>query len=286
METNKKIYEMVTEEIIKKLENDKIAPWQQSWNEQQLPANFISKKPYNGVNILLLFSEKYTSNYWLTLKQANGLGYQIKKGEKSSICVFWKPMDIETKHPVTQESKIKTIYILRYYRVFNVCQTTIPEEKYQTELHENNNPIPECIKIIEGYQNAPLIENNGLRACYAPLTDTVTIPEIKQFNSSEEYYGTLFHELVHSTGHAKRLNREGIAGLTHFNSARYSTEELTAEIGACFLAGIAGIDLKIKENQIAYINAWIDRLKRDTRLIIKASALAQKAVNYIRGEES
>jgi antirestriction protein ArdC len=131
--------------------------------------------------------------------------------------------------------------------------------------------------------SAPTFEQ-GFRASYAPSTDTVTMPARTAFDSQAEYYSTLFHELTHSTGHAKRLGREGFDRPQLFASESYSREELIAEMGSAMLCGVAGIEQKTLANSAAYLKTWIARLRSDSKLIVSAAGAAQKAADYIRGE--
>ena len=137
---------------------------------------------------------------------------------------------------------------------------------------------------MKGYEGGPAVEHAGTQAYYRPLTDDVRLPEPTRFASSEEYYATLFHELVHSTGHSKRLDRKLDTDPKPFGSPDYGREELVAEMGAAFLCGHSGIKPAVIENQTAYINGWLRQLKEDKRLVIAAAGAAQKAADWIRGE--
>jgi antirestriction protein ArdC len=110
------------------------------------------------------------------------------------------------------------------------------------------------------------------------------MPARTAFDSPAEYYATLFHELTHSAGHAKRLGREGFDRPQMFASESYSREELIAEMGSAMLCGVAGIEQKTLANSAAYLKTWIARLKSDSKLIVSAASAAQKAADYIRGE--
>jgi len=151
---------------------------------------------------------------------------------------------------------------------------------------KDNERIANCENIIEQMPNPPAIETvNANRAYYSPTLDRVNVPSIKQFENSEEFYVTLFHELTHSTGHANRLNRKGISELTTFGTKQYSQEECIAEMGAAFLSTHAGIDYEaITENSAAYIQGWLKVLKEDKYFIFQSAAQAQKAVDYILGD--
>lgn len=133
--------------------------------------------------------------------------------------------------------------------------------------------------------NAPDYTWKSGKAYYHPLQDIVNVPPLKDFPNPAEHYSTLFHEMVHSTGHKNRLNREGIKGLASFGSETYSKEELIAELGASMLCGVAGIDNDTIENSASYIQSWLKALKNDKTLIVSAAQQAQKAVDYILNEK-
>lgn len=262
------VYEIVTKKVIEGLKKG-IIPWQKQWTVMP-SSNYVSGHQYSGINRLLLGMEDYESPFWLTWNQITKSGGSIKKGEKASIIVFFKIIEKEDKK--TNE-KI-TIPILRYYNVWNWEQTTGIKEK-EIKIHKNN-PIEDCENIVKNMQKKPIIKNDN-EASYNIDTDIICMPVKNQFTSSEEYYVTLFHELIHSTLHEKRLNRK-IKKIE-------KKEELVAEIGACFLCNLTGIDNKIMDNSQAYINSWIDALNGNSKLILTAANMAQKAVDFILGEK-
>ncbi len=129
---------------------------------------------------------------------------------------------------------------------------------------------------------------SGGKAFYHKGQDYVNMPRMEVFNSSEDYYATLFHELVHSTGHKERLDRKELLNSKGFKTEDYAIEELTAEMGASYLKSYAGIPIEQVENNASYIQGWLERLKKDKKFIVYASAQAQKATDYIlnvRNEE-
>jgi antirestriction protein ArdC len=285
MDSNKHIdvYQIVTDRILQLLKEGTI-PWKQPWTSG-LPKNLISKKPYRGVNLLLLNSLHYPQNYFLTFEQVKSLGGSVKKGEKSYLVVFWKWID---KEPVKEGEENTRKPMLRYYRVFNVAQCTgIPSSLIPQTVSERY-PIAVCDSIIEHMPNKPKIRYEENEAYYHPKGDYINMPEMEYFMRPEAFYATFFHELVHSTGHTSRLNRKEVTEPTRFGTHDYSSEELVAEIGACYLQSLAGIFHNNVSNSAAYIQGWLGRLKKDKRYIFIASGLAQKAVDYImdaKGEE-
>jgi antirestriction protein ArdC len=274
------VYDIVTEQVIKQLESG-VAPWRKPWRTE-MPCNLLSQKPYRGLNVFLLASQGYESRYWLTFNQANKLGGHVKKGEHSSLVTFWHIGEEKTD----AEGKKTRPFLLRYYRVFNLCQTEGIAEKLG--LGESPRPvasIQQCEAIVASMPNAPRMEQSNA-AWYRPSTDTVGMPARGLFSSAEEYYSTLFHEMTHSTGHASRIGREGIEILNTFGSESYSKEELVAEMGAAMLCGVTGIAPATLQNSAAYLKTWIERLKSDSRLLVSAASAAQKAADYIRGESA
>ena len=129
--------------------------------------------------------------------------------------------------------------------------------------------------------NPPEIVHAGSKAFYSPITDRVTLPTPDLFASAEEYYATGFHELIHSTGHEKRLARESILEAAPFGSATYSVEELVAEMGAAYLCAESGISPAVIENQAAYLAGWLNKLRHDRGLVIRAAGQAQRAADYV-----
>jgi len=268
-------YEIVTESIIMQLESG-VAPWRKPWRTEA-PANLVSKKEYRGINIFLLASQGYGSRYWLTYRQAQALGGNVKKGAHGSKVVFWKIDEYKKENEETGETENRKSILLRYYVVFNLEQC---EGIKSPEPAPTINPIEQCESIVERMPNPPRFEQDS-QASYRPSTDTVGMPARSAFDSAEKYYSTFFHELTHSTGHPSRLGREGIVNHNPFGSDEYSKEELVAEMGAAMLCGVAGIESQTLDNSAAYLQTWIERLRSDSRLIVSAASQAQKAADYI-----
>lgn len=281
------LYQEVTNQIVTMLDQG-VVPWRSpilGRGSAGHPRNLESTKPYRGVNVFLLaftaFAKGYESSYWLTFNQAKGKGGTIRKGEKSSMVVFWKQYDTTDK----ESGEPTTVPVLRYYNVFNVEQTEgikAPDAVAftPTEFH----PIVEADRMVKAFADGPSLEHGGTQAYYRPLTDSVRLPEPSRFASSEEYYSTLFHELAHSTGHSKRIDRKLDTDPKPFGSADYGREELVAEMAAAFLCGHAGIQPAVIENQAAYVQGWLKTIKQDKKLVIAAAGAAQKAADWIRGE--
>ena len=283
---------VVFEKIVKALESGEIV-WSKPWVNGEVPCNAVSKRAYRGYNALYLnfISAWYGYNTprFVTYNQAKELGGNVKRGEKGHGIVFCDvKITVKEEHgkPVIDD-KGKPVYnhpifISRYYTVFNVDQCenlpeviTAPTEKFATVTVK-------CAEdIINGYAGHPPISFGGDRAYYAPIADTIQMPHLEHFRNEEGYYSTLFHEMVHSTGHGSRLDRnlEGAKG-----SESYAQEELIAEIGASILLNSCGMTPQI-ENSAAYCQSWLKAIKgmKETALM-GAFTKAWKATQYIMGE--
>jgi antirestriction protein ArdC len=281
------VYGIVTEKIISLLEQG-VVPWRRPWISTGFPRNLVSKKPYRGVNVFLLSASKYVSPFWLTYRQASELGGHVRKGEESTLIVYWKVDDVEEKGADADheqaEPKSHRRFLLRYYRVFNVEQCELPQAALdklpKIETHEHD-PIEAAEKIIAGMPNPPEIRYAGSKAFYSSITDRITLPPRELFVSAEEFYATALHETVHSTGSQKRLARESILEAAAFGSQTYSAEELVAEMGAAYLCAEAKISNVVLENQAAYVAGWLKKLRDDRKLLIHAAAQAQRAADYV-----
>jgi antirestriction protein ArdC len=272
------VYEIITDRIIDSLSHG-VVPWRKPWRSEK-PKNLISKKDYRGVNVLLLHAAPFESPHWLTFNQAKGLGGSVKKGERGTPVVFWKIT--EDKKRRDKRGNPEKSFLLRYYTVFNVAQcegVKVPPPAPRPDL----DPIQECERIVLGFGDRPEIENGGDLAAYSPSKDRIRMPPRSAFFSAPEYYSTLFHELIHSTGSEKRLARQGVVDRARYASHRYSFEELVAECGSAFLCGEAGISGTTLENSAAYIAHWVKALKNDPKMLVNASGQAAKAADLILG---
>ena len=282
-----KVYEVINNRIMELLESN-VIPWRKTWNvATNQPKNLISKKEYRGINVWLLANSPFSSAYWLTFKQCADLKGQVKKGSKSTPIVFWKFID--KKEDIGAEegevsNKGKTA-ILKMYNVFNLDQVKGIDAPPSMEPVVNTfTPIERADQIVANMPLCPEIKHGGAGASYSPMLDYVKMPKPEVFESAEEYYNTLFHELSHATGHAKRVGRKGILEPSFFGSHSYGKEELCAEMSACFLSGSAGIEQTTIVNSAAYIAGWLKALKNDKTLLVHAAAQAQKASDYILGK--
>lgn len=279
----KSVYEMITERIIEELENG-VIPWQKPWSGTHSGAyNRISNKPYSLLNQMIL---KHNGEY-ATFKQWSDLGGKIRKGEKSEVVTFWKIQQVEEINE-DGEKAIKQLPLLRYYNVFHISQVDGVEPKEQLKISDLE-PIEEAEKIKLDYMNREHLqirETISDKAFYLPTADYIQVPCKEQYQNIEEFYSTLFHEIVHSTGHKSRLDRKDIKDCLYKGDENYSKEELTAELGSAFLINMLDIETeKSFRNSSAYIQSWLRVLKNDTHFIVSASSRAEKAVKYILNEQ-
>jgi len=272
--------EEILNKIICLLENNNLE-WLKSW-KTGIAKNYITKKEYRGVNTIITQIDKiensFKSNYYLTFLQIKRLKGRLKEGSKGIPIFYYKIIENKVLNQDTKEEKIKKYSLLKYYVVFNVENTDL---NIQEEIKVSN-PIDSCEQIIVGYKDIPLIKNAGFPH-YNKKEDTIGIPLKEDFISIEEYYSTLYHELSHSTGHEKRLNRECLTEYSPFESAGHSKEEIVAELSASLLCGYSGIDNKIINNNSAYIKGWLNNIKQDKNFLFSCFKLSQKSADYIRG---
>lgn len=285
------IYQTVTDRIISSLKAS-VIPWEKPWKTPRyaggpFPRNFYTGKPYRGINVLLLWSSEYSSPFWLTFKQAQALKGNVRRGQHGTQIIFYKQLpEYAKKDDEAMGEDERVPFVLCHYTVFNVEQCdglTLPEiSQPAIALEIDEDEL--CESIVTGWENRPTLHLNNpteYRAYYRPSTDSVHMPARTRFVDAPHYYSTLFHELIHSTGHESRLNRT-FGG--RFGDKLYRKEELVAEIGAAFLCAIAGIaNEHTDRNTTAYIQNWIDRLEEDNRLIAHAAGNAQRAVDMILG---
>jgi antirestriction protein ArdC len=268
-------YERITERIVSLLEQGTV-PWHKPWTvKTSLPRNLISKKPYRGINVFLLMAMSYESPHWLTFRQAIQLGGNVKKGEKSCPVVFWKRMKNEDE----ESGEPKKAPLLRLYHVFNTAQC----EGLKDAPGEIQMPVTKPAEIVAGMPQPPLVKHGMAQAFYSPHEDCVGMPERERFDGEAGYFATLFHELIHATGHEKRLKRASLTERNGFGSDPYCKEELIAELGSAFLCGYADIVERTIDNSAAYVEGWLKQFQNDRTLIVSAAAQAQKAADFILG---
>ena len=281
------VYQEVTDQILAALDAGSV-PWRNPILSSAPPANLHSKRPYRGVNVFLLamaaLARGYASPWWLTFRQALARGGAVRKGERATQVVFWKLLTREETDAagVTEEVKLP---VLRFYSVFNTDQCDGLDVPPPETLVRHHEPVEECDAIARCYceRSGVQVGHGSPRAVYDYLTDEVMLPYPRHFDSAEEYHGTLFHELAHSTGHPSRLARRKSGELVAFGSTPYGREELVAECAAAFVSAEAGIGPRTIANQAAYIAGWKRTIRADKRVVVLAAAAGQRAADLILG---
>lgn len=293
------VYEMVTDTICKMLEQGFI-PWQRPWsnNKTNMAWSRLTNKPYSFINHLLLANpeKKYktvedvlndVSGEWLTFNQIKELGGSVKKGEKARPVIFFKWLEKTTDRTDENGNEIiDKIPCLQRYFVFKTTQCEGIERKYneddgKTYDFTENKTAEEVANEYLTRENIEIRNDNPNKAFYHTEKDYINMPKKEQFINAEEYYSTLFHEITHSTGNEKRLDRLK-NGILSDGEENYSLEELTAEIGSASILATLKIDTsKTLRNSAAYIQSWLKVLRNDKKMIVFASARAEKAIRYI-----
>ena len=309
------IYKMITDKVISMFKTAKASDYHRAWKDDAffIPLNFDSKKPYRGVNRLLLqerigFAGAFRNPYFLTFNQIKKHGGKLKKGTRGYEVVYYsiryivpadkntgrkaysstnahKVIDFIDKHKLSEDI-VTRIPMIRYYNVYNGA--SIEGIDFQLDKLQIGRAVPDTASenqaaalIVENYPNPPAIKHEGNQAYYSPSGDYVKMPKKEQFDSINDYYRTLFHELTYSTGHEKRLDR-GINLM--LEKEDYAKEELVAEFGAVFLSAWAGIMWYNNKNHAAYLKSWNSAIKEaenDNKFLMKAASLAQAATDYI-----
>lgn len=280
------VYARVTERIVATLEAG-ARPWVKPWSGDQAGPLAMPQRhngmPYRGINVLLLWGEAiehgYTSSTWMTYKQAQALGGQVRKGAHGSLVVF---ADQYTKKETDDQGDEveRGIYFMKGYTVFNVDQVEGLPDMYRPAPVVQGEPLQRIEAAEVFFRNTGAVfQEGGNRAFYAPGPDFIRLPPAEVFRDIASYTATKAHELVHWTGHRARLARD--FGAERFGDAGYAIEELVAELGAAFLCADLGVTDEPRPDHAAYLASWLRALKNDKRLIFSAAAHAQRAADFL-----
>jgi antirestriction protein ArdC len=276
------LYADVTARIVAALEAG-TPPWIRPWSGdlERVPVNGFSRRPYRGINCILLTLEAqlrgFGRNAWLTYRQAAELGAQVRGGERGTTVVFYKKHELPAEAG-DESSEPQVVPLLRSFTVFNVAQIDRLPERLQQPAAEANGWLPEHAPEELLAKSGARVEHGGFAAFYGPEDDRIRLPERELFADAGSYYATALHELVHWSGHPKRLDRQ--LG-RRFGDAAYAMEELIAEIGSAFLCAACRLEGRLQH--VAYVANWIRVLQEDRRAIFAAAAKAQQAADYVHG---
>ncbi|QYM95391.1 DUF1738 domain-containing protein [Dickeya ananatis] len=275
--TQTDIYQTITDSIITALEAG-VKPWTCPWQRvpgmSGLPSNFATGIAYSGMNIMLLWCSASEQGFgdprWMTYKQAQAVGGQVRKGEHGTTAIFYTTLEKEN-----EDGEIDQIPMLKTFTVFNVEQIDgLPLTTEVVSPTETFELLPQAENLF--HRSGARIIEKGQNAFFKPLTDEVWLPERHLFSDAANFYATGLHELVHWSGAKNRLNRE-MKG--KFGSEGYAFEELIAELGSAFLMADLGIVGGVQHE--SYIASWLRALKSDKRYIFKAASAASKAHRYL-----
>ncbi|MBB4837004.1 antirestriction protein ArdC [Sphingomonas kyeonggiensis] len=281
------LYAEVTARVIAELEQGRL-PWVQPWDSAAcgctMPHNAGTGRRYSGINVLILWAAVieggYASQRWLTYRQANALGGNVRKGERgTTICYAdrFTPKD-EAERARSEDREARQLAFLKRFTVFNIDQceglpdkvTALPAMATERETI----PLAEAVIAATGAD----FRIGGSEAYYSPPHDYVQVPPQAAFPAPINWYRTALHELGHWTGHASRLDRNQRGG---FGSADYAREELVAEMASAFTCASLSISPTVRHSD--YIGAWLAVLREDEKAIFRAASAASKAADYLLG---
>lgn len=307
-ETKQKLEDRIAQRVLEAMEQENLTPWEQAWayDPKAVARNYCTARPYRGINVLLTEMTRRAMGYgdprWMTYRQAQSMGRQVRRGERSTMIVFWKAdsskrdrkmeEQLETGEAVTADDITVTRYavrrapLARAYNVFNVEQTD-GEEPLEQEGEQwawgPEEPTQAAEAIIAGWTGKPeiAVERGNAPPRYLPRLDKILVPSTGRWEQSGEYYTAVFHELVHATGHKSRLNR---ALSSWDNMHDYGREEMVAGMGAAMLAGRAGFRELSVDKDAAYVEHWRRVIQADRSAVIYATQKAQQACDLILNE--
>lgn len=278
----------IADRILAELEQG-TRPWLKPWSDGDMAASGQSRplratgQPYRGINVILLWIEARASGFvsptWMTYKQAQAMGAQVRKGEHGATVVYYGDASKTVRDDASGEEKEKRFRFLKTYCVFNVAQIDGLPERF----HIMPEPAPEVERLAAAeafFASIPaIVKHGGDRAYYMPSADRIQLPPFAAFHHAHGYYTTRGHETVHWTRHESRLDRS--FGREKWGDEGYAREELVAELGAAFLAADLGLAIEPRPDHASYIASWITVLQNDTRAIVQAAAYAERAIAYL-----
>ncbi|GAA4414674.1 zincin-like metallopeptidase domain-containing protein [Quisquiliibacterium transsilvanicum] len=279
------LYEAVTARIVAALEAG-TPPWIRPWSTDPAdaaPCNLATRRPYRGVNVLLLNLQAaacgYERNRWLTFRGAQALGARVRRGETGTPIVFFKLKEVRGESEVSEAGgDVRVVPLLRTFTVFNAAQIEglPPELLPQGPSAPAWSPLEAAEDVL--WASGAEIQHGGSKAFYAPSQDRIQLPARSAFPEARDYYAVALHELTHWTGHPSRCNRPLMPRQT---IEAYAFEELVAEMGAAFLCAHVGIPGRLEH--ASYIESWLRAMRSDKRLIFTAASRAQAAADYVLG---
>lgn len=289
--SNESKYRSVTNELVsiikESVENGTALPWRRTWTNRgvaSLPFNYTTMNAYNGINRVVLWcaasKRGYSSMGWLTMKQVNDLGGSVIKGEKSTRCIYVKPIfetdEVNEKDDDSEQGVKRTL--VKFYNLFNTEQCVGLAAGSEVVCKTGSIDFDSILDNYQGQSGITYVFGTDQPA-YRPSSDVVTMPLSETFQCNDDFIAVFAHELVHSTGHKDRLNRAFMNDST-FTHKDLAMEELVAELGSAFLCTELNIVTNV-QNHASYLKSWLKALEDDEKFIFKAAAAAQKAVSFL-----
>jgi antirestriction protein ArdC len=283
------LYTRITNKIVADLEQG-IRPWLKPWNAEHMAGRITrplrhNGTPYRGINVIMLWAEAMTRGFagpiWMTYRQAQEIGAQVRKGEQGTLVVFANSIT-RTETNAKGEEVDRDIPYLKGYSVFNCEQIDGLPAHFTAPAAPALDPVARIAHAEQFFANTKItVRHGGDMAYYAVHADHVQMPPFETFRDAESYYATLAHEMTHATKHPSRLDRE--FGRKRWGDEGYAAEELVAELGAAFLSADLGLTPEPREDHASYIAHWLKVLKDDKRAIFTAAAHAERAAAFLHG---
>lgn len=282
--TRANLYEEITAKIVAAIEagaGEWRMPWHHNGDSTSRPINVVSRKPYRGVNVVVLWvaaqAAGYATGLWGTYRHWQSVGAQVRRGERATTVVFWKTRGAEPGEDEDENERPRVF--ARGYSVFNQAQLdgyVAPERPALPETERVAHPeaFYSNLNITTVY--------GGSEACYLPSKDTVFMPPFAAFHDAAAHYSTLYHEGIHATAVKHRCDRDLSA---RFGSEAYAMEEIIADLGSCGILADLGIAVHPRPDHAAYIASWLTALKNDASAIFTAASKAQQATDWMHAQQ-
>jgi antirestriction protein ArdC len=275
--------EIITAAIVERLEAG-TRPWVQPWTGASVSRPLRAcGTPYQGINVLWLWmaaeAAGHRSPFWMTYRQSQLLGGQVRKGERGTVAIFYRTYQTEEADDGDEDAGPQTRRVLKSFTVFNACQIDGLPNRFFPEPR----PLPPAterdVALDAFFAAVPAkVRHWGAEASYSPTLDQITMPEPGLFRDLDHYRATLAHELSHWTGHERRLARQ-MGG--RFGSEAYAMEELVAELSSAILGAELGLPVDHLDHHASYLASWLKVLKADSRAILTVAAKAEEAASLL-----
>jgi antirestriction protein ArdC len=299
------LYQQVTDRMVAAIEKGTL-PWRRPWRSpvksavSPVPVNACTGRGYQGINVLLLWlsadERGFTADRWLTYRQTLDAGGQVRRGETGSLAVLYKPLEYPQKDTddnlqfdahgrlvMAHRTMIRSLFLFNVAQCDGLPASVMGPQPALLSAKSGDTAVTPATHQILRMLDATGVKARSFRqrhAYYHPQTDEIVMPAADQFFTDSDYWSTLLHELVHATGHQKRLNREGITSSSrHFGDPVYAFEELIAEMGSAFLCATLGVYGEVHHD--SYISHWLSILKADKKALFRACRFSREAAEYL-----